>query len=81
LDRYARHKGGPYSHGVAGRRVLFGLVAIQQFGLADVVDDGKVLEVSLSGRNEKGDLLDGMTLRMRCEDGCVVVASPPEEQE
>jgi hypothetical protein len=71
LDRYARPKGGPYSHGVAGRRILFGLVPIQQFGLAEIRDDGQVLEVSLSGRNESGDLLRGMSLGLRCDDrGC-----------
>jgi phosphodiesterase/alkaline phosphatase D-like protein len=73
LDRYPRPKAGPYSHGTAGRRILFGLVPIQQFGLADVVDDGTVLEISLSGRNQRGGLLDGMSLRLRCDDGCQVV--------
>jgi alkaline phosphatase D len=71
LDRYARPKGGPYSHGTAARRILFGLISIQQFGLAEIRDDGEVLEVSLSGRNERGDLLQGMSLRLRCDDrGC-----------
>jgi phosphodiesterase/alkaline phosphatase D-like protein len=71
LDRYARPKGGPYSHGVAGRRILFGLIPIQQFGLAEIRDDGRILEVSLSGRNESGDLLRGMSLGLRCDDrGC-----------
>jgi hypothetical protein len=69
FDRYARHKGGPYSHGKAGRRVLFGLIQIQQFGLAEIRDDGRTLEVSLSGRDEDGDLLDGMSLTLRCEAG------------
>jgi hypothetical protein len=69
LDRYARPKGGPYSHGVAGRRILFGLIQIQQFGLAEIRDDGRVLEVSLSGRNEDGDLLKGMSLELRCDEG------------
>jgi len=72
LDRYARHKGGPYSHGKAGRRVLFGLIQIQQFGLAEIQDDGNILEVTLSGRNESGDLLEGMSLRLRCDaSGCL----------
>jgi hypothetical protein len=71
FDRYARHKGGPYSHGKAGRRVLFGLIQVQQFGLAEVRDDGRLLEVSLSGRDEDGELLDGMSLTLRCEaNGC-----------
>jgi alkaline phosphatase D len=68
LDRYARPKGGPYSHGKAGRRILFGLIPIQQFGLAEVRDDGEVLEVALSGRNEEGALLDGMSLRLRFDE-------------
>jgi hypothetical protein len=71
FDRYARPKGGPYSHGVAGRRILFGLISIQQFGLAEIRDDGEVLEVSLTGRNERGGLLRGMSLELRCdEQGC-----------
>jgi len=71
LDRYARPKGGPYSHGIAGRRILLGLVAIQQFGLAEIRDDGQILEVSLSGRNASGNLLQGMSLGLRCDDrGC-----------
>jgi len=71
FDRYARHKGGPYSHGITGRRVLFGLLQIQQFGLAEIVDDGNVLEIALSGRDEDGDLLKGMSLRLRCDAaGC-----------
>ncbi len=68
FDRYARPKGGPYSHGVAGRRILFGLISIQQFGLAEIRDDGEVLEVSLSGRNERGGLLRGMSLGLRCDE-------------
>jgi alkaline phosphatase D len=71
FDRYAHHKGGPYSHGKAGRRVLFGLIPIQQFGLAEIRDDGAVLEVSLSGRNANGGLLKGMSLELRCDaSGC-----------
>jgi len=72
LDRYARHKGGPYSHGKAARRLLFGLIPIQQFGLAEIADDGNVVELRLTGRNKRGELLDGMSLRLRCQDGCVV---------
>lgn len=68
FDRYARPKGGPYSHGIAGRRILFGLIPIQQFGLAEIQDDGEVLEVLLSGRNERGDVLKGMSLRLRYDD-------------
>jgi phosphodiesterase/alkaline phosphatase D-like protein len=72
FDRYARHKGGPYSQGKAGRRILFGLIQIQQFGLAEIHDDGNVLEVTLSGRNEDGDLLERMSLVLRCDaSGCL----------
>jgi hypothetical protein len=74
LDRYPHRKGGPYSHGVAPRGIVTRLIAfrhVQQFGLAEVQDDGKVLEVALSGRNERGHLLKGMSLRLRCDDdGC-----------
>jgi alkaline phosphatase D len=74
FDRYPRRKGGPYSHGTAARRVFFGLISIQQFGLAEIQDDGNVLEVLLSGRNERGEPLEGMMLRLRCDDaGCEVV--------
>ncbi len=76
LDRYARHKGGPYSHGKAARRILFGLIQIQQFGLADISDDGDVVELRLTGRNKKGELLHGMSLRLRCRNGCEVVPEP-----
>jgi alkaline phosphatase D len=73
FDRYPRRKGGPYSHGTAARRVFFGLIPIQQFGLAEIQDDGNVLEVRLSGRNERGELLEGMMLRLRCDGaGCEV---------
>jgi hypothetical protein len=76
FDRYARPKGGPYSHGTAGRRILFGLIPIQQFALAEVRDDGEVLEVELTGRDEDGELLDGMSMTVRCEPkGCRVPAS------
>jgi len=51
--------------------VLFGLVQIQQFGLAEVEDDGDALRVVFSGRDEDGELLDGMRLRLRCDaSGC-----------
>lgn len=71
FDRYARHKGGPYSHGKAGRRILFGLIPIQQFGLAEIDDDGESLRVTLSGRDEDGKPLKGMGLILRCDkEGC-----------
>jgi len=71
LDRYARVKGGPFSHGVAADKSWFGLGHIQQFGRMNVMDDGEVLRVELSGHDEDGELLDGMVLRLRCDDdGC-----------
>jgi alkaline phosphatase D len=74
FDRYPRPKGGPYSHGIAARRLAFGLVQIQQFGLAQIRDDGEILEVDLSGRNARGELLEGMSLQLRCGDGgCAAV--------
>lgn len=74
FDRFPRHKGGPYSHGKVGARILFGVVPIQQFGLAEVADDGNVMEIELTGRDERGEVLERMTLRLRCEnDGCDLV--------
>ncbi len=76
LDRYPRIKGGPYSHGTVPRRVfrLFSWVKKQQFGLMEVEDDGRVLQVTLTGRDSRGGLLEGMRLTLRCEDGtCRVV--------
>lgn len=71
LDRYARVKGGPYTHGVAAARSWFGLGRIQQFGRVRVFDDGDVLRVELSGHDEDGEVLEGMFLRLRCDDdGC-----------
>ena len=76
LDRSPSRKGGPYSHGTAARKRLFGLIPIQQFGLAEVRDDGAVLEVDLTGRDKRGRLLKGMALRLRCRDGCEVFPRP-----
>ena len=49
------------------------LIQIQQFGLAEITDDGERVEPRLTGRNKDGELLDGMSLRLRCRDGCEVV--------
>jgi len=46
----------------------FGLFKVQQFGLNDVRDDGELLEVDLSGRNEDGGLLKGMSMTLECDD-------------
>jgi phosphodiesterase/alkaline phosphatase D-like protein len=72
FDRFPRPKGGPYSHGIAARRPMFGVVQIQQFGLMEVGDDGQVMLVALSGRRSSGTLLPGMRLELRCDaGGCV----------
>ena len=74
LDRYPRVKGGPYSHGVHAKSMLFGLLKIQQFGLMQVRDDGKALEVELTGHDAEGRLLDGMLLKLRCDGtGCRIL--------
>lgn len=71
LDRYARVKGGPFSHGVAASKSWFGMGRIQQFGRMQVMDDGGVLRVELTGHDEDGEPLEGMFLRLRCDDdGC-----------
>jgi alkaline phosphatase D len=61
LDRRTSVKGGPYSHGVSGRR--------GQFGLVDIVDDGVTLKVDLSGRSRSGAPIGGMRLGLACADG------------
>jgi alkaline phosphatase D len=74
LDRYPRKKGGPYSHGYHAKRRFFGLLKSQQFGLMNVRDDGRNLEVEFSGHNANGARLAGMLLKMRCdENGCRIV--------
>jgi alkaline phosphatase D len=77
IDRFPRVKGGPYSHGVAARTGvtrLFGLIKEQQFGFMNITDTGQVIDVELSGRNSKGEILKGMLLKMRCDsEGCKVV--------
>lgn len=63
LDRWPRTKGGPYSHGVSRRN--------NQFGLLDVVDSGSALDVTVSARNARGDVIRGLELKLRCErDAC-----------
>jgi len=49
LDRPGSVKGGPYSGGA--------FPGFGQYGVIDVNDDGQVLEVRLSGKNWKGDLI------------------------
>ncbi len=71
IHRYPRIKGGPYSHGTHVRKRLFGLIQAHQFGLMQVRDDAQILEVELSGRDEEGRLLDGMLLKLKCQQkGC-----------
>jgi phosphodiesterase/alkaline phosphatase D-like protein len=63
LDRWPRTKGGPYSHGISRRN--------NQFGLLDVADNGTSLEVTISARNSRGDVIRGLELKLRCErNGC-----------
>jgi alkaline phosphatase D len=76
LDRFPQVKGGPYSHGVAARQGvlrLFGLIKEQQFGLMDVVDDGEVVEITLTARSASGEVLKGLELRLQCREECAVV--------
>lgn len=49
LDRPGNVKGGPYSGGA--------FPGFGQYGVIDVNDDGQLLEVRLSGKNWKGDVL------------------------
>jgi alkaline phosphatase D len=50
LDRPASFKGGPYSHGYYLPKLGEGC-----FGLVDVHDDGREINVSFTGRNDRGD--------------------------
>jgi len=68
LDRRTSEKGGPYSHGISRER--------GQFGLVDVTDDGRRLNVVLSGRDRAGAPIRGMRLALACADGaCGVTPS------
>lgn len=60
LDRWTRIKGGPYSHGVSKRN--------HQFGLLDVADSGRAIDVTVSARNDSGAVIPGLSLTLRCED-------------
>lgn len=63
LDRWTRIKGGPYSHGVSKRN--------HQFGLLDVVDSGRAIDVTVSARDAIGAVIPGLSLTLRCEeDAC-----------
>jgi phosphodiesterase/alkaline phosphatase D-like protein len=42
MDRYPRNKGGPYSHGQVRQN--------GQFGVLDIVDDGRTVKVTVQGR-------------------------------
>ena len=55
LDRPGSIKGGPYSGGA--------FPGSGQYGVIDIRDDGKVLEVELTGKNWKGDVLLTADLR------------------
>lgn len=68
MDRWPRTKGGPYSHGVSRRN--------HQFGLLDVADTGSALDVTVSARDARGDVIRGLQLALRCErDACTPVAA------
>jgi len=55
LDRPGNVKGGPYSGGA--------FPGFGQYGVIDVDDDGELLEVRLSGKNWKGDVIISERLR------------------
>jgi phosphodiesterase/alkaline phosphatase D-like protein len=59
LDRWPRHKGGPYSHGTSARN--------QQFGVLQVNDDGTTLRVMLSGRDRYNVEVSRMHLDLVCD--------------
>ncbi|MDQ3591490.1 MAG: alkaline phosphatase family protein [Actinomycetota bacterium] len=65
MDRWPRTKGGPYSHGVSRRN--------HQFGLLDVKDSGSALDVTVSARNARGDVVPGLELVLRCEKSVCAV--------
>jgi hypothetical protein len=60
LDRPGTEKGGPYSHGAHPGG--------GQFGLIDVVDDGRSIEVTLSGRTWEGEELASLRFTVDGEE-------------
>jgi hypothetical protein len=70
LDRRATCKGGPYSHGYSQRRHQFGTMAVR--------DDGRRIEIELTGRDREGEVIRGnagriLRLVLRCGPaGCDV---------
>jgi phosphodiesterase/alkaline phosphatase D-like protein len=64
FDRWPRAKGGPYSHGRSTRW--------NQFGWAEVTDNGTELSVVLSAHFKTGALIPGLRLALRCrpDTGC-----------
>jgi hypothetical protein len=56
LDRYARKKGGPYTHGTSAKRSQFGLLSVQ--------DDGDTIRVDISGHVRDGSPLPGMRITL-----------------
>jgi hypothetical protein len=68
LDRKTSEKGGPYTNGISRRR--------GQFGLMDLIDDGRLIRVELTGRNVTGGVIPRMRIVVSCEDNaCKVVES------
>lgn len=59
MDRATSLKGGPYTNGVSRRR--------GQFGFMDVIDDGKIVRVELTGRNIRGEVIPRMRMVLACD--------------
>lgn len=70
LDRPVSEKGGPYSHGVS--------LENHQFGWLDVVDDGSVLRVRVTGHDRRGAIVPGMVLTLVCRAGACAVERDPD---
>ena len=60
MDRYPRLKGGPYSHGQIRQN--------GQFGVLDVVDDGRSVKVTIQGRRGAAPVA-GMRIEFTTGDG------------
>ena len=59
MDRYPRIKGGRYSHGQIAQN--------GQFGVLDVVDDGRSVQVTIQGHRGAAPV-SGMRLQFTCEE-------------
>jgi alkaline phosphatase D len=66
LDRSPSIKGGPYSHGISAKS--------NQFGWADIKDDGHVVRAVFSAHDAAGRLVPGLRIEVACgPGGCQVV--------